>query len=215
MTLTIKLVRHGESEANTGKLSSQAFGDHAIPLTHQGREQAHAAGATLGRPFLEGALIYCSPYRRTRETLQGIFAGSGAGTSDAMRIFEDPRLRETEHGYEEVAAQHERRKVHGWFYYRFSGGESPADSYDRASSFLESLMRQVDRKGSERALIVTHGLFIRCFVMRFLHLAVEDFDVLANPANCAIVTLADKSMLPATQFSSGRWGVDGLALRDA
>jgi broad specificity phosphatase PhoE len=213
--LTVKLVRHGESEANTGKVSSQAFGDHAIPLTARGRDQAHDAGRAIGRPFLDGALIYASPYRRTRETLHGIFAGSGAGTSDAVRIYEDPRLRETEHGYEEVAAQQERRKVHGWFYYRFSGGESPADTYDRASSFLESLMRQVERKGSERVLVVTHGLFIRCFVMRFLHLTVEDFDLLANPANCAVVTLADKTTLPAAQFTSGRWGVDGLALRDA
>lgn len=40
-----------------------------------------------------------------------------------------------------AATQSELLKIHGWFYYRFRGGESPADCYDRASSFLESMMR--------------------------------------------------------------------------
>jgi broad specificity phosphatase PhoE len=75
------------------------------------------------------------------------------------------------------------------------------------------MMRQVERKRAERVLIVTHGLTIRCFVMRFLHLSVEEFDSLANPRNCAVVTIADRSTLDGAQFTSGRWGVDGLALR--
>ena len=118
-----------------------------------------------------------------------------------------------EHGYEPAEAQEELRRKHGWFYYRFRGGESPADCYDRTSSFLESMMRQIERKQASRVLIVTHGLTIRCFVMRFLHLSVEEFDALANPANCDVVTLADRSTLSDPQFVSGRWGVTGLRLR--
>jgi broad specificity phosphatase PhoE len=212
--LTIKLVRHGESDANIGKVTSQDFGDHAIPLSVRGHEQAREAGARIGHDFLDGALIYASPYRRTRETLAGIFEGSGTATDAPGRVYEDPRLREVEHGYEDVATQNELRQRHGWFYYRFRGGESPADCYDRASSFLESLMRQVERKHAERVLVVTHGLFIRCFVMRFLHLTVEDFDVLANPRNCDVITLADKTTLDSPQFTSGRWGVTGLLRRE-
>jgi broad specificity phosphatase PhoE len=75
-------------------------------------------------------------------------------------------------------------------------------------------MRQIERKHTDHVLVVTHGLFIRCFVMRFLHLAVEDFGALANPRNCDIITLAEKSKLEQCQFTSGRWGVSGLALRD-
>ncbi len=212
--LTIKLVRHGESEANIGKVSSQEFGDHAIPLSDHGHEQAREVGRRIGREFLHGALVYTSPYRRTRETLDEIFTASGASERGALRVYEDPRLREVEHGYEDVATQSELRKIHGWFYYRFRGGESPADCYDRASSFLESMMRQVERKQSERVLVVTHGLFIRCFVMRFLHLSVEDFDRLANPKNCDVVTIDEQSALRDVQFTSGRWGVSGLSLRD-
>jgi broad specificity phosphatase PhoE len=212
--LTIKLVRHGESDANIGKVTSQDFGDHAIPLSERGHEQAREAGRRIGHAFLDRALIYASPYRRTRETLAGVLEGAGTTSAELGRVYEDPRLREVEHGYEDVATQNELRQRHGWFYYRFRGGESPADCFDRASTFLDSMMRQVERKQSERVLVVTHGLFIRCFVMRFLHLSVEDFDGLANPRNCDVVTLAEKTTLDSPLFTSGRWGVSGLALRE-
>lgn len=208
--LTIKLVRHAESEQNTGRMSTLDVGDHAIPLSERGREQARAVGASIGKEFVEGALVYTSPYKRTRETLQNIFDGAGA----TARVYEDPRLREVEHGYEDVAAQEELRKVHGWFYYRFRGGESPADCYDRASGFLESMMRQAERKQADRILIVTHGLLIRCFIMRFMRLSVEQFDSLANPGNCDVVTLGDREeMKDDCMFTSGNWAVRGLALR--
>ncbi len=210
--LTIKLVRHGESEANINRASVQEIGDHAISLSERGREQAREAGRRLGREFVEQALVYRSPYRRTRETLEGILEGASLAP-EGVRIYEDPRLREVEHGYEDVEAQEDLRKRHGWFYYRFRGGESPADCFDRTSNFLESMMRQAERKKVDRVLVVTHGLTIRCFVMRFLHLSVEQFDSLANPKNCAIVTLAARSKLAHCQFSSGSWGCDGLELR--
>lgn len=213
-SLVIKLVRHGESDANIGKVSALDVGDHAIPLSERGREQSRAAGQRIGRAFVEGALAYTSPYERTRETLACVFEGCGLAPPTAPRgLYEDPRLREVEHGYEPVEAQEELRRTHGWFYYRFRGGESPADCYDRTSSFLESMMRQVERKNAERVLIVTHGLAIRCFVMRFMHLSVEQFDALANPANCAIVTIGPRALIEAPNFESGSWGVTGLSLR--
>lgn len=212
--LCIKLVRHGESEANVGLVKAHEVGDFAIGLSPRGMEQARSVGRKLGRTFIAGALVYTSPYRRTRETLAGIYEACAIVPPERRGgLYEDPRLREVEHGYESTEAQEELRKTHGWFYYRFRGGESPADCYDRTSSFLESMMRQIERKHADRVLIVTHGLTIRCFVMRFLHLSVEEFDSLANPANCDVVTLADRNTLDATQFVSGRWGVTGLRFR--
>jgi broad specificity phosphatase PhoE len=216
MPLTMKLVRHGESDANTGKVQTHEVGDHAIPLSERGKEQARIVGRKIGRDFVEDALVYTSPYRRTRETLVGIYEGVDLPMPEHRGgRYEDPRLREVEHGYESASAQEELRKTHGWFYYRFRGGESPADCYDRTSSFLESMMRQVERKQAERVLIVTHGLTIRCFVMRFMHLFVEQFDALANPANCDVITIAERQFLEGEDvvFTSGRWGVTGLNLR--
>jgi broad specificity phosphatase PhoE len=214
--LTIKLVRHGESEANIGKVTSQDVGDHEICLSALGHEQARQAGRELGRAFLAGGLVYVSPYRRTRQTLEDLLDGAGEGGPDLrseVRVYEDPRLREVEHGYDPVPPQEDLRKRHGWFYYRFRGGESPADCYDRTSSFLESMMRQAERRTTDRIVIVTHGLLIRCFVMRFLHLSVEQFDQLANPRNGAIVTLGDHTKLEGCLYVSGAWGVTGLQNR--
>jgi broad specificity phosphatase PhoE len=208
----IKLVRHGQSMANTGEVQVADVGDHTVALTGLGREQAREAGRRVGAEFLDGALAYCSPFQRARETMAGVLAGAGldAGT---VRVFEDPRLREVDHGYVDVDEQQGLRSRHGWFYYRYNGGESPADCYDRTSTFLESLMRQAARKRAERVLVVTHSLTIRCFVMRFLHLKVEDFDRMAGPGNGAVVTLARHEHLDAPVFTSGRWGVVDLPLR--
>jgi broad specificity phosphatase PhoE len=210
--LTIKLIRHGQSRANVGEVDAKDVGDHTIHLTDVGEAQARSAGATLGREFLDDALIYVSPYQRTRQTLNAVLTGAGF-TPNAVRVYEDPRLREVEHGYAEWEAQQTRRRTHGWFYYRFEGGESPADCFDRTSSFLESMMRQVERKGAERVLIVTHGLTLRCFVMRYLHLTVEQFDEMANPNNCDIVTIGDKTTLKDPLWVSGRFGVTGISRR--
>lgn len=50
--------------------------------------------------------------------------------------------------------------------------------------------------------------------MRFLHLRVEDFDELANPSNCGVVTIGDAASMGECLFTSGRWGVSGLERRD-
>lgn len=207
--MIIKLVRHGESLHNIGDINPQTSGDYDIPLTNDGREQARKVGKVLGSDFIENSLIYCSPYKRAAETLEEILTESGASKS-GLRVYEDPRLRELDHGYGNVETQQQHRSVHGWFYYRYEGGESPADCYDRTSMFLESMMRQVSRKGCKSVLIVTHGLSIRCFVMRFLHLTVEQFDQIKNPSNCDIITIGRTNMIEKPQFKSNNWAVTGL-----
>lgn len=210
--MIIKLVRHGQSMANTGEVRPAEVGDHTVALTAVGHQQARMAGQRVGADFLHGALAYCSPFRRARETMAGILAGSGIDPG-AVRVLEDPRLREVEHGYVDSESQEPLRRTHGWFYYRFQGGESPADCYDRTSAFLESLMRQAARKRVDRILVVTHSLTIRCFIMRFLHLTVEVFDRMAGIANGAVVTLARREELTSPIFTTGRWGVEDLPLR--
>ena len=212
--MLLKLVRHGLSKANTGEVDPQVIGDFRVPLSDAGIEQARTAGATIGPDFLRGALIYTSPYLRARQTLRGLFEGAGLPTDPASMptVYEDPRLREVDHGYGDIKSQQELRERHGWFYYRYSGGESPADCYDRTSGFLEGMMRQVLKKGCGNVLLVTHGLALRCFVMRFLHLSVEQFETIHNPGNCDVITLADRTTLDAPQFTWGHWGVVGLRL---
>jgi broad specificity phosphatase PhoE len=211
--MLIKLVRHGESQADVGKKNPLRFGDHTIGLSEKGKRQAREAGQRIGADFLKGALVYHSPFRRAVETLDALLEGAGI-PEEAVRTYEDPRLREVDQGYSNWADVQPPRKLDGWFYYHFDGGESPADCYDRTSGFIDSLMRQAERKQAERALVVTHGLTIRCFVMCFLHLTVAQFNQMSSPANCDIITLGPREVIKQPVFSTSRWGVSGLRIRD-
>lgn len=217
---SVFLVRHGQSRANTGEIVSTQYGDHAVPLSEEGIRQARAVGSRL-QPLLEGStLVYRSPYLRTRQTLEHLLEGAGLTPPRAV-VYEDPRLRELDHGYgthEDYEKQQALREKHGWFYYRYQGGESPADCYDRVSGFVDSMWRQTERKSTRKVLIVSHGITIRCFVMRFLHLTVEDFDRMQNPSNADVIELrAVPKDAPAegAVFRRGSWACFGLVVKDA
>lgn len=215
--LTIKICRHGKSKQNTGCVDIRDIGDYRVPLADEGIDEALQVGRDNAE-FLRapGTLFYRSPYLRVRQTMDNILLGAGLqlpGGEPAVRVYEDPQLREVEHGYKSVDEQFTMRELHGWFYYRFEGGESPADCYDRCASFIESLMQQVRRKtGTRQVFICTHGLTARLLVMRFLYLSVEQFEIMENPHNCDVITIAPLSRLVDPQFKSRRWGVVGLRL---
>ena len=211
--MIIKLVRHGEALHNVDECCPQETGDFNIPLTEKGRRQAIDVSNIIDFDFIKSSLVFCSPYMRARQTLDEIIKSSGL-TRNNIRIYEDPRLRETDFGYKDVAAQQELRKIHGWFYYRFEGGESPADCFDRISGFLENMYRQVTRKEWDNVLIITHGLAIRCFVMRYLHLTVEQFDSMKNPGNCDVITIGEIDTIQDPDFTSRKWAAKGFKLYD-
>lgn len=230
--MKITLIRHGESLANTREVKPHEYGDFRIPLTKKGVEQARAVGAAnFTADEMIQSLVYASPYLRTRQTLENLFAGIKGFNEmrksenypkyngHTFKVYEDVRIREIDRGYEAHDEDLIRRKHYGWFYYRFPAGEAPADCYDRVSTFLESMMRQVERRpgsnGAKRdVVIVTHGILIRCFVMRFMHLSVEQFDTLDNPRNCDCITIANRYTMQNPQFVSGTWGIEGLRVRD-
>lgn len=235
--MIIKLVRHGQSQTNSGDIPHGSIGDHKVQLTDLGQQQAMEAGQKLrdsGFDF-DNCLLYSSPYTRALQTMSHLLIGAKIDQADHP-IYQDPRLREVDHGYSDIEAQEAMRKEHGWFYYRFKGGESPADCYDRCCHFLESMMRQVNRRATARAaihsgfvtekvmkqaitenrpnlLIVMHGLTMRCFVTRWMRLTVDQFETLANPKNCDIVTIGHLDQIKNPQFRLGKWGVEGLRFR--
>lgn len=205
----ITLIRHGESTGNTREKDPNEVGDHKLELTEKGREQARLAGLQLKDEDIESSLVYTSPYLRTRQTTECALGDRHNST----RVFEDPRLREVDHGYEDIEAQEEIRTIHGWFYYRFKGGESPTDCYDRGVSFIQSAARQAVRKKKTKLIVFSHGITIRCLITGFLHLRPEDYDKMANPANAQIITIAHTSELKNPVFTTGKWGVEGINLR--
>lgn len=187
----IILVRHGESEGNVDREKYSTIPDHALRLTQTGREQAAEAGKKI-LEITEGGRVhgYCSPYARTRETCKP-FVDAGV---NFVRMFEDPRLREQDWGHlrspDETKKIQDDRYKFGTFYFRFPDGESGADVFDRVSGFLDTLHRDFESVNyPENALIITHGLTIRLFLMRWFHSSIEEFELWDNPSNCQIFVM--------------------------
>ncbi len=72
----------------------------------------------------------------------------------------------------------QERQLVGSFYFRFPDGESGADVFDRATGFIDTLFRSFESHWSQppqNIVIVTHGLFMRLFLMRYYRKPVEWF----------------------------------------
>ena len=188
----IILIRHGESEGNVDRLVYGEKPDYALLLTAKGTEQAAAAGIRLRELVKEEQLhFYVSPLFRTRQTFLEISKNFPTSQYDWQ---EEPRLREQEWGHlrtlEQSRTVDKERDAYGIFYFRIPDGESAADVYDRVSDFFNTLFRDFEKPGfPPNAVMITHGMSIRLFLMRWFHYTVEEFEVLANPANCAIVLM--------------------------
>jgi hypothetical protein len=95
----------------------------------------------------------------------------------------------------------------GRFFYRFpSGGESGFDVYNRVSGFIGTITRDVQyiwdelhssdmnetdntREDNVTICVVTHGLTLRLFLMRWFQYTVHEFERSYNPKNGRVVVL--------------------------
>ena len=89
-----------------------------------------------------------------------------------------------------MAKMWQERADYGHFFYRIPNGESAADAYDRVSGFNESLWRGFGEEGfASVAVLVTHGLMTRVFLMKWYHFSVEYFEDLRNVEHCEFVVM--------------------------
>ncbi|QSZ29666.1 hypothetical protein DSL72_004182 [Monilinia vaccinii-corymbosi] len=200
----IILIRHAQSEGNKNRDIHQTIPDHRVKLTPEGWTQAQQAGLQLRNLLRPDDTLhfFTSPYRRTRETTEGILSTL---TSDSpspspfprhsIKVYEEPRLREQDFGnFQPCSAEMERmwqeRADYGHFFYRIPNGESAADAYDRVSGFNESLWRQFgDDDFASVCVLVTHGLMSRVFLMKWYHFSVEYFEDLRNVNHCEFLIM--------------------------
>ncbi|KJZ80293.1 hypothetical protein HIM_00143 [Hirsutella minnesotensis 3608] len=200
----IIVIRHAQSEGNKNREIHQTIPDHRVKLTPEGWAQANDAGRRL-RALLrpdDSIQFFTSPYRRTRETTEGILATLTSDDPDPspfrrpdIKVYEEPRLREQDFGnFQPCSVEMERmwqeRADYGHFFYRIPNGESAADAYDRVSGFNESLWRQFgDDDFASVCVLVTHGLMSRVFLMKWYHFTVEYFEDLRNIDHCEFLLM--------------------------
>lgn len=213
--MKILLVRHAESESNVDLSVHTHTPDPAIRLSSKGYTQAIRLGEVLGPLLLNSkgdyhsrTRIMVSPYRRTRETLDGMAIGSRSVSTNphvtdlmqsAEKIHENIALREIEYGvFDGIPVEdrpiklplehacYQRHLDHeGWVYARMPLGESPADVVGRAKLVLHDIERAY-RHGVEQLIIISHSQTIRCIRMEMEEQNVQWLNEERSPANTSV-----------------------------
>ncbi|KAG8390781.1 hypothetical protein BUALT_Bualt01G0119100 [Buddleja alternifolia] len=196
----IILVRHGESQVNEDEEVLEYIPNYKIKLSEKGSHQAKETGLKI-RDIVSDentnckVFFYVSPSNRTRETMEGI--RETFSKEKVIGVGEECRLREQHFGnFQEVEKRKKIKKTrmrYGKFFYRVPDGESSADVYDRVSTFLEGLWRDMESNKFSNGpsdtdevnlIIVSHGLTILLFLMKWFNWTVDQFEDLMNPGNC-------------------------------
>ena len=200
----IIVIRHAQSEGNRDKTIHQKTPDHKVSLTEEGHAQARQAGEKLRQLLRNDDTLhfFISPYKRTRQTTEGILAGLCSNEPapspfqrSHIKVYEEPRIREQDFGNfqpgpDEVERLWRERAEYGHFFYRIPNGESGADVYDRITSFNGSLWRRFSEDDmASVAILVTHGLCSRVFLMAWYHYSVEFFEDLRNINHCEMLVM--------------------------
>jgi broad specificity phosphatase PhoE len=200
----IILLRHGESLGNVDETAYATTADWRIPITTLGQEQAVEAGRNLREKISEDdakVIFYHSPYLRTRQTLDELLPYFS--DSEILSCLEEPRICEQQIGnfqnVQDILDAKKERSKFGRFFYRFPQGEAGLDVYNRVSSFIPTLVRDLDRHrrsgidmDNVNVVIVTHGLALRLILMRWFQWSVDCFEESQNPDNCELVTMNKK-----------------------
>ena len=203
--MRILLVRHGESLGNVDPSVHATHADHALPLSERGRDQAREAGHHVARA-LEQAFaggepphvrLWTSPYRRTRETADGVVATAGPwitdrrehimlceqqfGLFDGVAEKDMPARFPAEFGYYDMLC-----RFGGKFWARMPQGESRFDVAKRVHQAFGTFHRDATDHGIHDLVVICHGVTLRAFVMMWCHLSPEWFEAEPNPNNCAV-----------------------------
>ncbi|SCU83549.1 LAFA_0D04236g1_1 [Lachancea sp. 'fantastica'] len=134
--------------------------------------------------------------KESRELKESFCKTAERKTFIHYRVKDDPRIREQDFGnFQELKAMRDvmsTRTNYGHFFFRFPQGESAADVYDRCASFQETLFRhfnQPGRKPRDVVVLVTHGIYLRVFLMKWFRWTYEEFETFTNVPNGSLVVM--------------------------
>ncbi|HEX5821887.1 MAG TPA: histidine phosphatase family protein [Solirubrobacterales bacterium] len=164
--MVVHFVRHGESASNAAPGAMALPGNSGDRLTERGFEQVRAVSERLGEAGATRVLT--SPLRRARETAGVIAERLELPVTELAELRE---LRESE-GFGELSLEDQR--LRRWSVWMAEHGDDPDHSYRGGESFNEIMSRvQVVQErlvadGTESVIAVSHGIFLRFFLMRVL-----------------------------------------------
>ena len=205
--MRILLVRHGESAGNVDISVHGTMADHAIPLSDRGKAQAVHAGERLDdflrtQPSENSFRLWTSPYKRTRQTADGLEQSAGNWMKDRREhillceqqfgLFDGVPDEDLSTRFPTEYAHYEKQeKFEGKFWARMPLGESRFDVATRVHQAFGTFHRDAEKNGINDIIVVCHGVTLRAFVMMWCHRTPEWFEDEKNPDNCAICLIED------------------------
>jgi broad specificity phosphatase PhoE len=171
--------------------------DHDTMLQDIEAKRSEEVGVKL-REMYNGELpdvVFVSPYKRTKNTLEGLI--KGWPELKDVKIYEDERIREQEHGLASLyndwkvffTIYPDQRRLHDQddiYWYRYPQGENVPDVRDRNRSWLNTMVRDFADK---KVLVVTHHLNIlamRANLERWSAAKFIETDKNDKPINCGV-----------------------------
>lgn len=174
---------------------SLKYGDYNTPLAEGAGHKTIGMAKRLKEMIKLPDIIFVSPYERTLHTLERM--KEGWPELDKVRIVEEGRIREQEHGlatlYNDWRIFHsihpEQRQLflkEGSYWYRYPQGESVEDVRERTRSWFYTLTRDFSDKN---VLAVTHHLTILAVRANLERLSAKQFldlDENEKPINAGV-----------------------------
>ena len=184
--------------------------DWRVGLTAKGAKHASTLGRKLSNVLKNKGPVffYVSPYERAKQTYIGL-RSSLPKSIEVNGAKEEPRLVDQQVGnYQnpQLTSLSELRRRYGKFFFRYREGESGADVYSRVSAFIENVSRDVKKMGRGRdqtIAVVSHGMPLRCLIMRLFDMSIDDFEKMVSPLSGSIVVL--------TRGENNFYQIDGLS----
>jgi broad specificity phosphatase PhoE len=162
--MLVYFVRHGESASNAAPGAMALPGNQGDRLTERGFEQARAVAEHLGEAGATRVLT--SPLRRARETAEVIAERLGLPITEVEELRE---LRESD-GFGELSLEDQR--LRRWSVWMAEHEDDPDHSYSGGESFNEitgrvkRLQERLVADATDSTIAVSHGIFLRFFLMR-------------------------------------------------
>ena len=188
--MELYIVRHSQSKTNIG-IDGEDPG-----LTEVGKIQAKRLDKPLSK--LNLSKVYCSPAKRTRETLEQIPSLKNTPTIYAPQILERSLGVYTENGINNWTAFFKDAKDSGvdLRYFRPKSGESLQDVYERAGNFYQEVLK---KNSDNRVLLLSHELFSLCTILYALGLDINEDNF--YPINNASISTLSISNNQVTRYN--------------
>ncbi len=159
MNTTVYLVRHGETKANKLEI---VMGTSDILLNAHGKKNAKHVGEKLKAMQVKPDVVYASDLQRASTTADIIVREIGFEKA----IQKENKLREINYGDLEGMPVHKAKELVPQYHdkdpaYKFPGGESYQELYDRVNAVFKKIVTENQGK---TILVVTHLRPIQCIL---------------------------------------------------